>query len=163
MGEQRINYGMSEKMNKDFNELSGQKNDVGDFVTGDSKLPAKKNRHSTAKHALWVDFNRVKIDGRSKLAKTMKFLRHELQRHLGGSPTIGESILIDRIVSKTIKCSLYEAGFFSSDNRQGSRDHYLALANSLRLDLQTLGIKRRGGEGLDLDKYLKLKEKNEHN
>jgi hypothetical protein len=153
---------MSEKMSKNFNGLSGQKNDVGDFVTCDLKLPAKKNRCSTAKHTLWVDFNRVRVDGRSRLAKTMKFLRRELQKHLGGFPTIGEAILIDRIVSKVIKCQLYEAGFFSSDDRQGSRDHYLALANSLRLDLQTLGIKKRGGEGLDLDKYLKLKEKDEH-
>jgi len=37
---------------------------------------------------------------------------------------------------------------------QGARDHYLALANSLRHDLQALGIKKRGREMTELAEYL---------
>lgn len=103
------------------------------------KMAVRYEQGGRPKHAIWIDFKRVKLDQRSKLAKTIKFIRGELVRHVGGAPSVAQSILIDRVVYKTIKCYLWETNFFS-EREQGSRDHYLALANSLRLDLALLGL-----------------------
>ena len=87
----------------------------------------------------------------------MAILRMELVKHCGGEPSIAEGILIDRVIAKVLRCRLYEVGLLS-DQTLGSRDHYLAVANSLRLDLQALGLERKVKDVLDLEKYLKVKE-----
>jgi hypothetical protein len=120
----------------------------------EGNLPATSGRKP--KHALYVDFRKAKVDGRSRLGKTMSFLRKELVKHLGGSPSIMQSILIERVISKTIKCHLYEVGILE-DVQQGSRDYYLACANSLRLDLMALGLQAKVKDPLDLTTYLKGK------
>lgn len=127
-------------------------------------LPAKKEGYSPVKHGLWMAFNRSKVDGRTKLGKTMTLLRNELVKHCGGSPSITQTILIERIISKSIKCHLYETGVLSNPTgSQGSRDHYLACANSLRLDIALLGLEPKLNKIMDLDSYIKQKEENELN
>lgn len=132
---------------------------MGEIVTGQKpKLPTKNKQGARVKHCLWVDFKKVKLDGRTALAKAIVAMKQKLVKQLGGAPSIAESLLIDRVVHKAVKAHIYEINFFS-DRRQGSKDHYLALVNSLRLDLQTLGLKQNGGKILGLDDYLKEKEK----
>lgn len=121
-----------------------------------NKKITQLQRYSPKTHGLFIQLGKVKIDGRTKLGKTIAFLRKEFTNHLGGNLNICERILVDRAISKVIKSQLYELGFLENPD-QKSRDHYLALANSLRLDLQALGIKRRGGEVMDLGQYLKTK------
>ena len=128
---------------------------------GAEKLPAPKDGHRWMKHGLWIALNGRKIDGRSKLGKAMAMLRGELVKHVGGEPSIIEAILIERITAKTIKCHLYETGVLSDPaSSQGSRDHYLAMANSLRLDCGLLGLKpKAANKVLDLQTYIAMKER----
>lgn len=113
------------------------------------------------KHCLWVDFKRVKLDGRTALAKAINQMRGELVKHVGSNPSIAEALLIDRITHKAMKAHIYETNFFFEKN-QGSNDHYLALVNSLRLDLQALGLRRSEKKVLDLNEYLLKKTKGDH-
>ena len=157
---------MSDALSKnndcDSNGLDKQKEGVGDFVTSDppkeerSKSSVKKKRDYPTKHGIFVDFRKVKIDGRTSLGKYMRTLRETLTRDLGGDLSTMEKVLLDRIVSKVIRCYLYEAGIFS-DEKFGSRDFYLALCNSLRHDLAAIGLKKKTGKLLDLGEHLKQK------
>lgn len=88
----------------------------------------------------------------------MSILRASLTLDLGGDLSTMQAILVDRVVHKTIKCHLYETGILDG-NDPGSRDHYLACTNSLRLDLCALGLERRTNDLTgDLESYLKMKE-----
>ena len=120
------------------------------------KLPiqSRADGRGPAKHLLWVDWRKVKLDGRCQLSKTIKFIKASLTRHVGGQPTIAQSLLIDRIAFKAIRCTLWEAGFWS-DDEQGSRDHYLAMSNSVRLDLAQLGMDERQLPEMDLNDYIR--------
>jgi hypothetical protein len=160
---------MSKNTDNESNELDGQKNDVGDLGTGigstlpaikPQKLPKRNFQSHPAKHGLWVNFDKRPVDGRTKLAKYMGLLRASLIKDLGGDPSTMQAVLIDRVVHKVTKCFLYERGVLS-ENNQGSRDLYLALCNSLRLDLCALGLKRRARKIMNLDEYLREKEQRE--
>jgi hypothetical protein len=150
---------MSKNNDCNFNELDRQKEGVGDSVTDESlkkKLVVKNKRNYPAKHCLWVDFKAVKLDGRTALAKAINLMRRELIKHVGGKPSIAQALLIERVIHKSMKAFIYETNFFL-DQKQGSEDHYLALVNSLRLDLQALGLQRSGGKVGDLAEYLNKK------
>lgn len=153
---------LSKNNDCDSKGLDRLKEAVGDSVTCDlsKEKPTDKGPGSVrtypVKHALRVDFRRVKVDGRSSLGKWMKTLKDNLTKDLGGSLTTMEEILLDRIVSKIVRCHLYETGILSGENF-GSRDFYLALCNSLRHDLMVIGLKRRVKDPLDLEAYLKGK------
>jgi hypothetical protein len=123
----------------------------------EAKLPIAKAGNTRTKHLLWVDFRRVKLDGRTALAKAINLMRSELTKHVGGAPSITQSLLIERITHKAIKAHIYETNYLRSIE-QGSKDHYLALVNSLRLDLQCLGLKPKAAKVLDLSEYLKKTE-----
>lgn len=155
-------------MISDFKSLDAKKGDVVDFVTcespkieNESSKTSQIQRFKPAKHGLFAIFNEAKLDGRTRLGKTVRFLRKELTKHCGGNPSISERILIDRIIQKTIKCHLYEMGLLGNPG-QGAKDHYLALANSLRHDLQALGIKKRADGYMGLKDYLERRQSEHH-
>ena len=127
----------------------------------DSRLPTRYKPGSTLKHGLYSKLAKGKIDGRTQVARSMKMLRDELVKHCGGSPSITEKIIIQRIVAKSLICHLYETGVLSNPTkRPGSRDHYLACSNSLRLDIALLGLKSKQAEKIpNLDDYLKTQGK----
>ena len=124
--------------------------------------PATKNPKcrgcNSLKTALWVDFGRLNLDKRTKLAKTMRFLKDSLTAHVGGNPTIAQSILIDRLVHLIIRVSCYEGEVLRNPD-QGNRDFFLALHNSIRLDLQALGLEGKTPGHLTIEEYLQEKEK----
>ena len=165
-GEHGINSQMIENIDNNIKGLDMEKGEVGEIVTGKppkkkpsgSKLPAQKATDKRVKSGLWIDFKRVKLDGRTALAKMMNLIKREMVKHVGGEPSIAQAILIERVVHKAIKAYIYETNFFSNPN-QGSKDHYLALVNSLRLDLTALGLEKRVKKILDLTEYLNQKEK----
>ena len=64
-----------------------------------------------------------------------------------------EKILVDRVVYKLARCTLAEASHFSGES--GADDHYIAWSNSLRLDLQALGLERREKNVMELGEYVK--------
>lgn len=124
--------------------------------TKDSKLPTTKTRYRPLKSGLWAKNLSKGVDKRTRIGKWIERLKDELVRHVGGSPTITQKILIERICSKVVRCRLYEAGLFAREP-MGSRDHFLALENGLRLDLQVLGLERKEKKILDLAEYLDKK------
>jgi hypothetical protein len=141
------------------------------MVTGTSKMDEAKRtltlqiagtmkgkKHTRAiKTGIWSDLRGIHIDGRSRIGKWMNHLRGELIRHCGGEPSVAESILIEQVVIKTLKSHLYHVGLFK-DRSFGSKDHALAIQNSIRLDLLALGLKKRPKSVIDLQEYLKSKE-----
>jgi len=136
---------------------------MAEMTDSNSKLPPQKKPGHFAKPGIWSHFNAQKLDGRTKLAKWIERKRASLLQELGGrdiSPQ--QEILLDRVCLKSAKALLYELGVLtSSPNAMGSRDHYLALCNSLRLDLMALfpdGLKRQGKKVTDLNEYLKSKK-----
>lgn len=97
------------------------------------------------------------LDGRTTTAKVIRELRKELQAYVGES-TVAADILINRIIYKHLRLSAYENAFVENP-KQEEKQHYIPLANSLRLDLQTL--KELAGQKKappDLNTYLKSKK-----
>lgn len=125
-------------------------------------LPEQKTIDKRVKSGVWLDFKAVKLDGRTKLAQALRNMKAALAKHVGGEPSIAETILIDRITHKVVKAYIYETNYFSSPEL-GSKDHYLALVNSLRLDLQALGLNQKEKKILDLTEYLRKKQSREEN
>ena len=105
-------------------------------------LPDRKFQSHRAKSGLWLDFDKRPVDGRTKLGKAIAVLRASLVKDLGGDLSSMESILVDRVIHKAMKCWFYERNVLDGNN-PGSRDHYLACCNSLRLDLIALGLEKK--------------------
>lgn len=82
------------------------------------------------------------IDTRTSLVRAMNRLRRELTRDCGGDPSAQERILIDRAVMKTFRLQSIETAMM--DGKADKADpFYISLSNSLRHDLQALGLARR--------------------
>lgn len=112
---------------------------------------------NSLKTGLWTDFSRLRLDKRTKLARTVSFLKDELIKHTGGEPSFPQQLLIDRIAWKAVRCHLYEHGY-SQNPAQGSIDYYISITNSLRLDLAALGMTAKNKEPMDLTSYLQKRE-----
>lgn len=127
----------------------------------DSKLPQRKKYGHLAKSGLWSTFNTEKLDRRTRLSMWIEKKKAALIVELGGNLSVQQEILVDRVCVKMAKCHLYEMGVLCNPPKtMGSKDHYLALANSLRLDLQVLfpdGLKKQGKKITNLEDYLKQK------
>ena len=127
-----------------------------------TKLPRQKRYGHVAKSGLWTVFNTEKLDRRTRLSKWIEKKKAALIVELGENLTVQQEILVDRVCAKMAKCRLYENGVLCNPpETMGSRDHYLALCNSLRLDLQVLfpdGLKMQGKKVTDLGAYLREKE-----
>jgi hypothetical protein len=65
-------------------------------------------------------------------------------------------IIIDGLSQKCLRRHYYNLQFFKNKDT-GSRDHILALENSIRLDCQALGLERRAKEIMNLNEYMKEK------
>jgi len=130
-------------------------------------IPLKKRQTKTGRkggqlgnvnaqvYGAFTQINTKKIDGRTREGKTIIAARSALVSTIGGDPTPQESILIDRIVFKMLRCTLYEMATLQGTTSGGSDHIYLAWANSLRLDLQSLGLTRKTKDVIDLSHYLK--------
>ncbi len=105
-------------------------------------------------HGAFSQIDVKKIDGRTREGKTIHAARNLLISAIGGDPTPQESILIDRVVFKMLRCTLYEMATLQGQTGGGSDHIYLAWANSLRLDLQALGLVRKTKQVVDLTNYL---------
>jgi hypothetical protein len=84
----------------------------------------------------------AKIDGRTKESRLMAAARDELTRHVGGSPSHVQRVLIERAARLMLYIEIMdretlEAGTMSERNSR----QYLAWTNSLRLTLRDLGVK----------------------
>jgi len=85
------------------------------------------------------------LDQRTKEARIINEVEATLSTALGGSPSPQQVILIQRIAVKSLRCFLAEQQILGNGN--GKRQEilerdYLSWTNSLRADLQLLGMKR---------------------
>ena len=85
------------------------------------------------------------LDQRTKEARTINEVDSTLGTALGGSPSPQQVILIKGIAVKSLRCFLAEQQILG--NGHGKRQEtlerdYLSWTNSLRADLQLLGMKR---------------------
>jgi len=85
------------------------------------------------------------LDQRTKEARIINEVESTLGTALGGSPSPQQVILIQRIAVKSFRCFLAEREILRNGNgeRQATLERdYLSWTNSLRADLQLLGMKR---------------------
>jgi len=95
----------------------------------------------TVKHGAYTALSKRKIDKRTTLGKWIKNIRQALVTDLGGDVTAAQSILIDRIKFKVCACHFMEQAVARGEIP--SWHDYAAVTNSLRADLQLLGLERR--------------------
>jgi len=112
---------------------------------------------NSQKHGAFTQIDIKKIDARTREGKTIIAARGALISAIGGDPTPQESILIDRVIFKMLRCTLYEMATLQGKTNGGSDHIYLAWSNSLRLDLQAIGLDRKTKQVVDLEQYLAQK------
>lgn len=85
------------------------------------------------------------LDQRTKEARIINEVEATLSTALGGNPSPQQTILIQRIAVKSLRCFLAEREILKNSNgetREILERGYLSWTNSLRADLQLLGMKR---------------------
>ncbi len=84
------------------------------------------------------------LDGRTRESKFARAVENELVGHVGGRPSVAQYLLIRLVAIKALRLALMtnhvltEQSINERDDRQ-----FLCWANSLRRDLDVLGITRR--------------------
>jgi hypothetical protein len=101
----------------------------------------------------YQDLDIENLDNRTIIGKTVQNLKLALREYVGNSPSIVTDLIISRIVYKCIKLSLYETQCLQ-DPQNIEAQHYLPMANSLRLDLESLAKQAGEAKPLSLDDYL---------
>jgi len=119
------------------------------------RVGGQPQNQNAAKHGFYAFVQRRMLHRGSTYGKKILEIESKLVDALGGDLSPQEEILVERVLSKLLKCWLAEAAMLNGEKPDEA--HYLALSNSLRLDLQALGLKRRKAEVPSLTSYLKQK------
>jgi hypothetical protein len=86
----------------------------------------------------------------------MQSVSTELMDHLGADASAPQRLLVQSAALKATRLSLLTEQLLDGKPlSEGSDHHALAWLNSLRLDLQALGLERKGPAAIDLHEYLK--------
>jgi hypothetical protein len=120
---------------------------------GPKKLPKNKKK-AQHKHCLWIDYRSIKLDGRSNVKKEIDKIKRDLILHNGGASAV-EVIFFENLAFDIIKKRLYDAGIIRQESF-GSRDHSLALGNSIDRRLSKIGFKPKK-KAESLDEYVRSK------
>lgn len=135
-----------------------------------TKKKGKSKRGRPSKHGGYSLLVKGELpENRKYIRRYLTSVREGLIQDLGpteGDLTTAQIVLIDRIVTKlgVIRCieeHIRENTVMTGDRLSTSlRESYLAYNNSIRLDLQALGIdSKKAGEITDLHSYLETKAK----
>jgi hypothetical protein len=91
----------------------------------------------STKHAL------TSIDGRCRVALTMREFTRELEAHVGGNPTPAQRVLIREASIKAARLAMMTDAILDRDAPDFDlmTRCYLAWSNSLRRDVEALGLK----------------------
>ena|ERR1700735_3531815 len=101
------------------------------------------------------DQSLMELDCRTHAGRVMSGVIAELTEHIGDA-TAPQRLLIQCAALKATRVALLSAQLLDGKPpSEGSDHHALAWMNSLRLDLQAIGIERKGPASLDLREYLK--------
>jgi hypothetical protein len=99
----------------------------------------RKSRHPVITHGLYSHLESVKLDGRTKVVQALQTAREALALLFPQGVNAPAAMVIDRIVYKALKLSLYEAHELSGGAvAPGGEVRYLTMSNSLREDLRML-------------------------
>ena len=95
------------------------------------------------------------LDRRTNAAKVLKKITSDLLDHLG-DPTAPQRLIVQGAAFKALRVALFADRMLNDDDAPSEKgDHnLLAWSNSLRLDLQALGLERRERATIDLATYL---------
>lgn len=100
------------------------------------------------------------IDGRCRAARVMRDFAKELEAHLGGTPTPAQQALIREASLKNARLAMLADQILDStsiDFDCATRT-YLAWSNSLRRDLEVLGLKAPEKQAPKLAEFLSVKK-----
>ena len=82
------------------------------------------------------------MDGRSRPARLMRKVRTELIAHLGGKPSVTQSMLIEQAVQLRLRMALMDEKFaITGEQTEHDSRTYLAWSGSLARLLRHLGMK----------------------
>jgi hypothetical protein len=116
--------------------------------------PNNRGNTNAVRHGAFAQLSMQGLDGRSKLARAFHSVVNGLTSELG-EPTTQEKLLILQIAFKALKCRLAEEAMLNDANpSSGLETKYVCWTNSIRLDLQALGLQRRQKQVLDLKSYI---------
>jgi hypothetical protein len=95
------------------------------------------------------------VDRRTRAGRVLRSVTVELIEHLGDA-TAPQRLLVQAAALKATRLMLLTDQLLDgTPPSEGSDHHALAWLNSLRLDLQAIGLERKGAAQLDLSVYLK--------
>jgi hypothetical protein len=80
------------------------------------------------------------IDGRSTLGRFCRDLEAQLIAHVGGSPTVTQKLLIQRIIRGTVQLEAFDEKLQSGDFTDQDARNYHGLINRHRLLIREIGI-----------------------
>ena len=84
----------------------------------------------------------AKLDGRSSEARLMRKVRNDLVAHVGGKPSVTQSMLIERIVNLSLRVATMDRKFTATgEMTEHDTATYLAWSSSLSRLLRELGMK----------------------
>ena len=109
-------------------------------------------------HGGYMRLQGKKLDGRTTLSKALNQLMRELTADLGENPSRAQQLIIERVVFKSARLGFFEQGMLRGEVPDSANVPYIALANSLRLDLMALGLQRQEKKYVTLQGYLKKKK-----
>jgi len=115
---------------------------------------------NSVRHGFYCLIDESLLDQRSKYAKFRTKVRSGIVADMGGPEGISTKqwILIELIVDKAARCTQAQADQVDGNSKLSS-EHFLALANSLRLDLLALGLAKRAQDVPNLRDYLASKSR----
>jgi len=116
-------------------------------------IPYKNRPDIKFKHGLRCELDLANIDGRTRLGKTISWLKTELYNFVGIN-TVASELLINQIIYKTIKLNFYTKTKLQNISNEEA-NHYLPLSNSLRLDLMALSQLSGKPKPPDLQDYIR--------
>jgi hypothetical protein len=106
-------------------------------------LPLKQRRKRRRYGPYTKSHGLTTVDGRCRVARNIREFARELERHIGNEPTPAQRVLVREAAVKNAKLGLLVDKILSGaepDVDLATRC-YLAWSNSLRRDLQALGLK----------------------
>jgi hypothetical protein len=81
------------------------------------------------------------IDGRSKEGRFLSAVQADLVQHIGGSPTVGQSLLIRRIARTMLSLEILDLKLASGNWNECDARTQGGLNNNVRLSLRELGLR----------------------
>ena len=98
------------------------------------------------------------LDGRSEQGRFVRHLEAELVKHVGGSPSITQRLLIDRIIRTRLQLDALDEKLAAGTFTPHDQRTYGALLNAHRLGLRELGKPAKAAP-MDALEYLAEKKR----